>query len=245
MTPSSTASPTVLLVDDDPVARRALEQALALEGYDVVAEASLATALGTLTGRRPLAAIVDLPMPDGDGPGVVAQLGPYLPPSSVILLTGYIHRRRIEEAVGAGVRALLWKPFDLPLLLEHVTGIVRGPALAAQRAERPVPSDRRGRLGRDPAAPFGFGLADRVALKGGDGVSELRHAGRIIDGWCGYGPGAGRQISEAMYEIEPAQGLCFLALESQLLRLGESDTIPAPALAGDRPGDQRTSASVV
>ena len=65
----------VLVVDDEPQLRRALERALKLEGYDVELAADGEEALGSVGSGGPLDAIVlDVLMPKRDGLEVCREL---------------------------------------------------------------------------------------------------------------------------------------------------------------------------
>jgi CheY-like chemotaxis protein len=60
--------PTVLLVDDSPVALRALARPLTAEGFDVLAELTAARARKR-DGAVLACAVLDLELADGDGDG--------------------------------------------------------------------------------------------------------------------------------------------------------------------------------
>jgi CheY-like chemotaxis protein len=65
--------PSVLLVDDSSVARRAVARRLAAEGFEVHEAGSMAEALAvSLDGIG--CAILDVELQDGDGPMLAAQL---------------------------------------------------------------------------------------------------------------------------------------------------------------------------
>ena len=67
----------MLIVDDDPVFRRAAAELLAARGYRVVGEAgSAAEGLAMASALRPGAVLLDVNLPDGDGLSVAAQLSP-------------------------------------------------------------------------------------------------------------------------------------------------------------------------
>jgi len=64
---------TVLVVDDSPVARRALALRLAAEGIDVREAASVATGRSVDVADL-TCAVIDLQLDDGDGPDLAAAL---------------------------------------------------------------------------------------------------------------------------------------------------------------------------
>ncbi|MBO0767689.1 MAG: response regulator, partial [Solirubrobacterales bacterium] len=66
--------PSVLVVDDEPAVRRALERALALESYDVTLAADGREALDRLAERPADAVVLDVMMPGIDGLEVCRRL---------------------------------------------------------------------------------------------------------------------------------------------------------------------------
>lgn len=100
----------VLIVDDEPIARRRVRRLLRLEDdVDVVGECSSGQeAVNAIREQKPDLVFLDVQMPDLDGFGVVAALGDDLP--AIVFITAYD-----EYAVRAfDVHAMdyLLKPFD-------------------------------------------------------------------------------------------------------------------------------------
>jgi len=105
----------VLLVDDDADIRLIAEIALArIGGLAVSTAASTAEARVALAERRPDAVLLDVELPDLDGPAFAAELaaGPYAD-IPIVFLSGYPmeDERRAPSIAGA-----ILKPFD-PLTL--------------------------------------------------------------------------------------------------------------------------------
>jgi CheY-like chemotaxis protein len=68
-------SPSVLVVDDDPVFRQLARRVLAAVGLVVVAEAeNVAMAIDLAEAVRPDAVLVDVGLPDGDGVALALRL---------------------------------------------------------------------------------------------------------------------------------------------------------------------------
>jgi two-component system, chemotaxis family, chemotaxis protein CheY len=110
-------------VDDDPVLREMLEQALSAEGYDVEAAGNGLEALSVLPGWRPDLIILDLIMPIMDGWRFRAEQRQT--PSAdvpVLVLTG--HRDAHSASSGMGAVETVNKPFELDQLLDTVQRIV-------------------------------------------------------------------------------------------------------------------------
>jgi len=76
---------TVLVVEDDPVVRRALCRTLAREGFGVVAAATVAAVVAV---AEPIdAAVLDLDLPDGDGLTLGAKLRDTRPAAPLVFFT--------------------------------------------------------------------------------------------------------------------------------------------------------------
>jgi DNA-binding response OmpR family regulator len=106
----------VLIVDDDPVARRLLGAALARTGFEVVEAADGSEALRTLNGDRPPPlTVLDWMMPDMDGVEVCRRLRERPPGGGrpyVILVTAKDSADDIVTGLEAGADDYVIKPFD-------------------------------------------------------------------------------------------------------------------------------------
>jgi len=125
------APPSLLIVDDEAVARQNLAHAFRKEGYEVVPCADVAAALAELQ-RRPFDLLLtDLRMPGIDGMALLAECRARWPRTRVIMLTGYATLDNAVAAMKAGAFHYLAKPFRLDEVRELV-----GRALAMTRLER-------------------------------------------------------------------------------------------------------------
>ena len=115
----------LLLVEDDQELSRAVEHALATEGYSVDAVSTGAGAL-FLAGEADYDAVVlDLGLPDIDGLQVLAKLRLQHSALPVLILTA---RDSVEDRVGgldAGADDYLSKPFDIPELVARLRAVTR------------------------------------------------------------------------------------------------------------------------
>jgi DNA-binding NtrC family response regulator len=102
---------TILIVDDEPAVRFALEEALTTAGHAVIACASAAEARAR-AGEADVA-ITDLVMPDVDGLTLLAELRRDEPELPVILLTARGSERTAATAIKAGAWDYLPKPFAI------------------------------------------------------------------------------------------------------------------------------------
>ena len=117
--------PSVLVVDDEPAVRRALERALRLENYDVDLAADGREALDRLAERPADAIVLDVMMPGIDGLEVCRRLRSAGDRTPVLMLTA---RDAIDDRVtglDAGADDYLVKPFALRELQARLRALLR------------------------------------------------------------------------------------------------------------------------
>jgi two-component system response regulator MprA len=137
----------ILVVDDEPAVRRALERALQLESYDVELAADGREALDVLAERAPDAIILDVSMPGIDGLEVCRRLRAVGDRTPILMLTA---RDAIDDRVkglDVGADDYLVKPFALRELQARLRALLR-------RTEEPGETEalRYGDLVLDPVA---------------------------------------------------------------------------------------------
>jgi two-component system response regulator MprA len=115
----------VLVVDDEPAVRTALERALRIEGYDVdLAEDGL-EALQRLAAHTPDAVVLDVLMPNVDGLEVCRRIRAADDQTPVLMLTA---RDAVGDRVAgldAGADDYLVKPFALEELHARLRALLR------------------------------------------------------------------------------------------------------------------------
>ena len=103
-------STRVLVVDDDPLVRRALSKVLARDGFDVATANDAMPALDAAAERQPDIVVVDFNMPTC-GLEVVRKLkASYGDAIFVAVLTGEDSEQMRAHCLGAGADAVLIKP---------------------------------------------------------------------------------------------------------------------------------------
>jgi two-component system, OmpR family, response regulator MprA len=115
----------VLVVDDEPAVRRALERALRLDSYDVALAADGEEALDALANKPADAVILDVAMPRLDGLEVCRRLRQAGDRTPVLMLTA---RDAIDDRVAgleAGADDYLVKPFALRELQARLRALLR------------------------------------------------------------------------------------------------------------------------
>jgi two-component system response regulator MprA len=115
----------ILVVDDEPAVRTALERALRLDGYEVELAADGRRALDVLAGAAPDAVVLDVLMPELDGLEVCRRLRDAGDRTPVLMLTA---RDRVKDRVSgldAGADDYLLKPFALEELTARLRALLR------------------------------------------------------------------------------------------------------------------------
>jgi PAS domain S-box-containing protein len=117
----------ILVVDDDPHARAALEVMLAPEGYVVLTAASGKEALAIVAQHAPDLMLLDVIMPDMDGYDVVRIMKANLTTKNVpvIIITSLGDRDARLLGLSAGAEDFLTKPIDRAELCVRVRNLLR------------------------------------------------------------------------------------------------------------------------
>ena len=109
---------TILLVEDDPDLREAMEQALERSGFAVHAVGDAVDAEAALQCGLPCLVITDMMLPGASGfsiiRSVVERSEGQIP---VLMISGNTCREHRDYALAAGANGFLAKPFDLDELV--------------------------------------------------------------------------------------------------------------------------------
>lgn len=117
----------ILLADDHPMIRAAIEVLLRDTGYEVVGMAGTGeAALIEIRRLRPDILLLDLQMPGGNGLEVLRQLRAEKSPVGVILLTAAVDDAELLEAKALKVRGIVLKNSDPAYLLECLDSVSAG-----------------------------------------------------------------------------------------------------------------------
>jgi len=111
---------TILLVDDEKNARNNIGSYLESEGYEVLLAADLKTARKHLTAQEADIVLLDVQLPDGYGPDLLAETAqlPSRPP--IIMITAHGNIEMAVEAMKNGAHDFIQKPIKFERLEQSI-----------------------------------------------------------------------------------------------------------------------------
>lgn len=111
---------TILLVDDEKNARNNIGSYLESEGYEVLLAADLETARKHLTAQEADIVLLDVQLPDGYGPDLLAETAqlPFRPP--IIMITAHGKIDMAVEAMRNGAHDFIQKPIKFDRLEQSI-----------------------------------------------------------------------------------------------------------------------------
>ncbi|MBA4864496.1 response regulator transcription factor [Streptomyces sp. PSKA54] len=116
---------TVLLAEDDRAIRHALERALTLEGYEVVAVADGVEALAHAHRDKPDILVLDVMMPGIDGLQVCRVLRAEGDRTPILMLTARVETADRIAGLDAGADDYVVKPFDVDEVFARLRALLR------------------------------------------------------------------------------------------------------------------------
>ena len=144
-------APTILVVDDEPLIRFALNDRLTADGDKVVEAGTAAEAIAKSRDGVDLV-LLDYKLPDGDGLAVLKRIKEEHPETLVILLTAHQSVELAVEAMKQGAYHYANKPFNL----DEMSMLV-AKALETTELRREVKT-----LRESQAQPYSF---DRILMR--------------------------------------------------------------------------------
>ena len=107
--------PALLIVDDERNFAESLQLAID-DQYAVSIAGSLASARSELGRSNPVAVLLDLRLPDGDGLDLLRELSRGVDPPVVVVMTAFATHDTYLRSMGLGAADYLSKPLDVRLL---------------------------------------------------------------------------------------------------------------------------------
>jgi DNA-binding NtrC family response regulator len=115
----------ILIIDDEPLMRVTVQDALAGEGYEALAAENGKSGTDLFKATMPDIVITDLKLPDMNGIQILQEIKSVQPSSEVILITGFGSIDSAVMAMKEGASDYLTKPFSMDKLLLVINRILR------------------------------------------------------------------------------------------------------------------------
>ena len=111
----------ILIVDDAAFMRMMIKDILSKNGYEVVGEAENgAKALEKYQELKPDLTTMDITMPEMDGISAVKEIRKIDPNAKIVMCSAMGQQAMVIEAIQAGARDFIVKPFQADRVLEAV-----------------------------------------------------------------------------------------------------------------------------
>jgi len=115
----------VLIVDDAVVMRMMIKGILAKSGFDVVGEAQNGVeAVEKYVELHPDLVTMDVVMPEMDGIAAVRQILAHDPSARIVMCTSMGQQALVVEAIQAGAKSFITKPFQPPKIVETLNKVL-------------------------------------------------------------------------------------------------------------------------
>lgn len=186
MTPGKQRRIRVMLVDDHPLVRSAVRQAIEAPDIELVGEAGSAEDAHEIAIRtRPDVMLVDIGLPGASGVQLVRELAPRLPETRFVMLTVSSADDDVIEAIEFGASGFLTKDLTPDALLRAVRGAYAGDLaiprrMAARLVRRLADRARHAPSGHDPLSDHGLSSREREVLRLlSEGMTDREIAGAL------------------------------------------------------------------
>lgn len=126
---------TILVADDAAFVRLWCTRMLGRHGFEVVEASDGKEAVSKYREHRPDAVLLDVAMPELDGLGALREIRRFDPTARVAMLTGLGQRHIVLEALNAGARDFVVKPFKPERVLNAVKKLLATDEAPTTRAE--------------------------------------------------------------------------------------------------------------
>ncbi|QNG37413.1 response regulator transcription factor [Geodermatophilaceae bacterium NBWT11] len=173
---------TVMVVDDHPMWREAVERDLTARGFEVLATAGdVGAAVRRALAVRPDVVVMDLQLGEGSGVDATRDVVAALPATRVLVLSASAEQVDVLEAVKAGASGYLVKSSSADELADAVTRTAAGDAVfSAGLAGLLLGEYRRLRSSPDDGAPRLTDRETEVLKLVSRGLSARQIAERLV-----------------------------------------------------------------
>lgn len=168
----------ILVVDDEPEVRAAVEDGLTVEGYEVRGAGDGLAALSEVAAWQPDAIVLDVMMPVLDGLGFCRRLRAMEDRTPVLVLTALDTVSERVDGLDAGADDYLLKPFALDELTARVRALLRRAAPAPEESGlsfADLTVDAQTRTGQRGGRSLEFSRTEFALLE-----LLLRHPGQVL-----------------------------------------------------------------
>ena len=110
----------IMIVDDAAFMRMKASKLLIENGHEVVEASNGAEAVDSYKKERPDAVLLDITMPDMDGLAALKALREFDPDARVAMVTAMGQQQIVMEAIKAGAKDFVIKPFDATRIMAAV-----------------------------------------------------------------------------------------------------------------------------
>ncbi|MGL5648680.1 MAG: response regulator [Clostridium sp.] len=115
----------VLIVDDAAFMRMMIRNILEKNGFEVVGEAASGqAAIDMYTEKLPDIVTMDITMPEMDGIEALKKIKEISPEAKVIMCSALGQQSRVMDAIKAGAKDFIIKPFQADRVLEAVKKVL-------------------------------------------------------------------------------------------------------------------------
>ncbi len=114
----------ILVVDDAEFLRVRISKMLSSEGHEIIEAENGIKAVETYKSARPDIVLMDITMPEMDGLAALREIRSFDSSAKVVMLTALGQESVVLEAIKAGARDFVVKPFEKDRVLSAVAKLV-------------------------------------------------------------------------------------------------------------------------
>lgn len=110
----------ILIVDDDPEILDTLQEILEVNGYTIRKAATSAGAIALVRETQFRIALLDIKLPDMEGPDLLIEIRKVRPAMKCIMVTGFANLENAVKSLNAGACAYIMKPVNPKNLIDTI-----------------------------------------------------------------------------------------------------------------------------